>query len=221
MITTDPAAQAERMDYGELSAAELAKLINDEYGLVLASERSNLQRARAIGEKLEALRVGTPHGEWQKKLKKWCPKISYETANRYIKLYEKWPAIEKAAAVKNVVTTDLTLDAALKLLSKSKADPNKDKDDEGRKSVSATLGAVEPPLSDEDEEAAWLRNLAVDELIILLREVCGTEYLRELHAALGKVLTPSTTAVATTASVGTGTSTGRVCDGLSLRARAI
>jgi hypothetical protein len=196
-IATDAGlVPAERVDYGELSAAELAKLINDEYSLVLASERSNLQRARAIGEKLEALRAGTPHGEWQKKLKKWCPKISYETANRYIKIYEKWPKIEKAAAAKNVRTTDLTIDDALKLLAK----PRKNDNGTGSNTNVATKGAVDPPDSKTLKDAGkeWLRALAVDELVIVLKEIHrnDTEYLQELSAALTRELRPPTSEVA-------------------------
>jgi Protein of unknown function (DUF3102) len=186
--------QGERINYTELSAAELAKLINDEYSYVLAAERSNLPRARAIGEKLEALRAGTPHGEWQKKLKKWCPKISYETANRYIKLYLWWPKIEQNAAVKNVKTTDLTIDDALKLLAKPPKTPN----DEASDASKASRGGVEPPeiRTSEDIGKEWLRALAVDELVSVLKEIHrnDTEYLQELSAALTKTLTPPTVA---------------------------
>jgi hypothetical protein len=183
-ITETPA----RVDYGELSAAELAKLINDEYSMVLAAERSNLPRARAIGEKLEALRAGTPHGEWQKKLRKWCPKLSYETANRYIKLYEKWPKIEKAAGAKNVRTTDLTIDDALKLLAK----PPKNDNGNADKTSNSTKGAVDPPASQTPKDVGkeYLRALAVDELVIVLKEIHrnDTEYLQELFEALTAVL---------------------------------
>ena len=41
-------------DYGDLSTTELAKLINDEYGVILAAERTNLPKALAVGEKLIA-----------------------------------------------------------------------------------------------------------------------------------------------------------------------
>ena len=39
-----------------LSTDELVKAINDEYGVILASERNKLPKAIAIGEKLTALR---------------------------------------------------------------------------------------------------------------------------------------------------------------------
>jgi len=44
-------------DYGALSAADLAKQINDDYSMILNNERANLPRALALAEKLNALRV--------------------------------------------------------------------------------------------------------------------------------------------------------------------
>jgi hypothetical protein len=109
-------------DYFNLTADALAKLITDEYAVILANERTNLPKALAVGEKLIALRqrVNPKHGEWQDKLEEWCPTLSYETATKYIRLYEKWPDIEKAAAAKNVATTDLTIEAALSLIAKKR-----------------------------------------------------------------------------------------------------
>jgi len=74
-------------DYLDLSAAELAKLINDEYASILANERTNYPRALSVGEKLVSLRGGVEHGEWQDKLKKLCPDVSYETATKYMRLW--------------------------------------------------------------------------------------------------------------------------------------
>ena len=101
------------------------------------------------------------------------------------------------------MTADLTIDGALKLLAKPK-EPKPDTDDDtkdsdGKPVKSAVLGAVElPPNADfaGDENPVWLSELAVDELIISLREVHGQEYLVELHAALTKELTASQTVVA-------------------------
>lgn len=68
-------------DYSDLSTSDLAKQINDEYSVILDAERTNLQRALAVGEKLIALRprIAPKHGDWQAKLKVCCPKLSYET----------------------------------------------------------------------------------------------------------------------------------------------
>jgi hypothetical protein len=81
--TTTPKA-LEPGDYGEMSAAELAKIINTDYGMILSSERINLPRAKAVGEKLTWLQAKAPP---QSKLAVWCPKLSYETANKYMRVY--------------------------------------------------------------------------------------------------------------------------------------
>jgi hypothetical protein len=116
------------VDYAELSLRDLTKLINDEYSLVLASERNNLQRALTIGEKLMALRARAKHGEWQEKLKGWCPKLSYETATLYIRLFEKRDVWEERAKAKSVEPTELTIEGARQLLANSK--PESDSDSE-------------------------------------------------------------------------------------------
>jgi len=130
---------------GELSAADLAKRINDEYGMLLAGEYRTFQPAQAIGEMLFAFRKDTRHGEWQSKLVKWCPKLSYETANRYIKLFQKQTEIARLAAAKNVKLTDLSIDAALKLLAKPKPESgDKPKSNKAAKAAVAEP-ATEPP----------------------------------------------------------------------------
>jgi hypothetical protein len=171
----------------DLSTDELTKLINDEYSMVLASERNTLPRAKTIGEKLEVLRGRTTHGEWQTKLKGWCPKLSYETATRYIKLNKRWPDIEKAAAAKSVKTTDLTIDAALKLLAKPKTDK--------ASGTNSSKGGIEPKDTKKPEDVGteWLKALAPDELVTWLQRLHAhdTQYLQELSAGLGRVLRPA------------------------------
>jgi hypothetical protein len=166
---------------GDLSSDYLAKLINDEYEVVLVSERANLPRAKAIGEKLEVLRARTKHGEWQTKLREWCPRISYETATRYIRVYRRWPDIEQAAAVKSVKTTDLTIDDALRLLAKPKDDNNSEMPQDN-----GEVDERSAQQSDEDSAIGWLKALAPDELVILLRQIHGAEYLTALSAELAK-----------------------------------
>ena len=122
-MTIDP------VDYAELSVPDLAKQINEEYSLVLASEHNNLQRALAIGGKLVALRVRAKHGEWQAKLKGWCPKLSYETAALYIRLFEKRDVWEERAGAEFVEATDLTIERARQLLAKPR--PKSDSDEDG------------------------------------------------------------------------------------------
>jgi hypothetical protein len=46
------------VDAVDLSTTELVKAINDDYSVILGSERANLPRALIIAEKLNALRAG-------------------------------------------------------------------------------------------------------------------------------------------------------------------
>jgi len=105
-------------DVIHLSTDELVKAINDEYGVILVSERNKLPKALAIGEKLTALRprIAPKHGEWKAKFKELRLKMSYETATIYIRLYERqaeWRA-------KHADPTSLTIEEVLRLLAKPK-----------------------------------------------------------------------------------------------------
>jgi hypothetical protein len=162
-------------DYGDLSTTALAKLITDEYSLILASERTNLQKALAIGEKLVALRQRVKHGEWETKLQEYCPTISYETATKYIRLYENWEKIKEAAKAKGVATTDLTIEAALKLIAKPKTNADKPKDTSKGKPTSVGKGAVEEPGNEPQPRSiapdVALDGLANDEMFHTLQNV--------------------------------------------------
>jgi hypothetical protein len=105
-------------DYANLSDTDIAKLIDDEYAVILASEKANLPRARAIGEKLSILRVRFDYGKWQDHFESLDLTISYETATLYMRLYANWSEIVKLCKTKNVEPTDLTIDAARQLLTK-------------------------------------------------------------------------------------------------------
>ena len=108
------------LDYGDLSTADLVKLINSEYAGLLAGERNTFQKAITLGDALLALRKRQDHGKWQAYLAKVCPQLSYETATVYIRLAENREKIMAAAKEKSVAPTDLTIDLALKLLRKPK-----------------------------------------------------------------------------------------------------
>ena len=112
-------------DLIDLSTAELAKLINDEYAVILANERTNLPKAMSVGEKLKVLQGKAKHGEWQTKLKAHCPKVSYETATLYIRLWDKRDKLKELAAAKSVTVTDLTIQEARKLLATPKPNDGK------------------------------------------------------------------------------------------------
>jgi hypothetical protein len=185
-----------------LATDVLVKAINDEYSQILASERNNLQKALAIGEKLVALRprIAPKHGEWQAKLEEYCPKISYETATLYIRLFERQVDWRAAAAAKNVEPTDLTIDAARNLLAKPRATATSESDSHSDSESVTDEGSddgqeeKEKGESDETEEEVvgkkWLETLAPDDLIFWLKEVHDDEYLKELAAKLAKELTP-------------------------------
>jgi len=197
-------AKAKVADYLDLSAAELAKQINDEYAVILASERTNYPRALSIGEKLVALRRGAEHGEWQTKLKTHCPKLSYETATKYVRCWKNQKDITQAAAAKGVVTTDLTIELALSLI----ATPKRDKGNSGQPAEIITGGGKPTPEAMKAREAANAvaeaaalaekerkrgdldavkrcikEVLAADELIAIAREVRDADYVKEIVTA--------------------------------------
>jgi hypothetical protein len=206
------------------SSDYLAKLINDEYEAILVVERANLPRAKAIGEKLWVLRARVTHGEWQSKLRGWCPQISYETATKYIRVYRYWPEIEKRAAAKDVVTTGLTIDAALKLLAKppktaetggAQANATSSDADTGDTDADTNTdssdgedddGSEDDDAADSEDDDGWLPEVRLKayspaDLVTLLGRIHDTEYLTALAAELMKVLRPTASASATASEV--------------------
>jgi len=189
-------------DYAQLTIPALAKLINDEYAVILQSEKANLPRALAVGEKLNAIRVRVEHGEWQDTYESYGLNISYETATLYMRLFVKQEEWRAAAAAKNVEPTDLTIDAARQLLAKPRTTTNastadtSDSDSESETDADEESDSQEEKdESDETEEEVvgkkWLETLAADDLIFWVNEVHGVEYLKELAAALAKELPPT------------------------------
>ena len=189
-------------DYGDLSTKELVKAITDEYAVILGTERTNLQKALAVGEKLIALRprIAPEHGQWQAKLEEHCPTISYETANKYVRLSERWPDIQKAAKAKGVATTDLTIEAALKLIAK----PKVEKSEKGKPNSvvkAAVEPASEPPMRLQAPDAA-LEGLANDEMFHTLWNVYENrqddllDLTTKLARSLGMELMPLATSKA-------------------------
>jgi hypothetical protein len=98
--------------YGKLSEDDLAKQINDDYSVILGSERANLPRALAIAPKLSALRIRA-WGRWKTKFPSYNLSMSYETASVYLRVWEHWNEIKALAVKKGVDPTLLTIDAAL------------------------------------------------------------------------------------------------------------
>jgi hypothetical protein len=183
-------------DVIHLSTDALVKAINDEYGVILASERSNLQKALAIGQKLKALRprIAPNHGEWKEKLAEYCPKLSYETATLYARLWDNQAKLTEAAADKSVEPTDLTIEDFRKYLAK----PKGNKADKG-KPAKAIKAGVEPamdakPASLPPDEV--VRELEAGELFDILMVVYERDDLVDLTtrlaAHLGMTLLPAT-----------------------------
>jgi len=164
-------------DFGDLSTTELAKQINDEYSVILEAERTNLQKAMAIGEKLIALRrrIAPEHGDWQAKLKLYCPQISYETATRYIRLSDKREELDKAAAAKSVATTDLTIEEARKLLSKPTTKGNSGSGGKPNNIVKDLKKQIDGFIAEWPNLNEWQKNFFVktyrDEIVKVLEEI--------------------------------------------------
>ena len=169
----------------ELGDSELIKRINEQVGIDLAADRSTYTRAVALGEMLVLLRNRRNDKRgWQEYLKEKCPKLAYETATLYIRLFEKQDAILAAAKAQSVTVTDLTVRLARKLIAKPKPnDPKKPK-----KPMVIEEPAAEPktkPITLED----YLRDLAADELFTALRQTYEEEQLRKLSSLLTVHLT--------------------------------
>jgi hypothetical protein len=204
-----PTKQQEPPTPGDLSTPELVKAINEEYSLVLAAERNNLPKALAIGEKLTALRQRVKkYGEWQTKLKEWCPKISYETATLYIRLFERQDDWRAAAAAKSVEPTDLTIDDVRQLLAKPRAttpadsesdDDSDDEPDSRGKPTPEAMEARQAANAEAEAKAQAAEDQAIakqhieevwdaDELVDVVLEVRDVDYLKAVMiAALKKV----------------------------------
>jgi hypothetical protein len=106
----------------DLSSDDLKKQINDDYAVILNSERANLPKALLIAEKLNALRARVRRGEWKAKFHAHGLSISYETASVYLRIWENWADICDLAAAKSVDPTLLTIDGARELWARRKGD---------------------------------------------------------------------------------------------------
>src|SRR6516225_4404173 len=159
-------------DYGDLSAADLAKQINDDYSVILNSERANLPRALAIAEKLNALRLRAVRGEWKNKFSSYGLKISYETASVYLRIWEHWDDIRTLAAQKGVDPTLLTIDAARELWARRNDDATVTDDDAEDTEDAAPNGDDESDDDDSNVEsdavvrrpASWAADRVLEEL---------------------------------------------------------
>ena len=146
----------------DLSTDDLKKQINDDYAVILNSERANLPKALIIAEKLNALRARVRRGEWKTKFKTHGLNISYETASVYLRIWENWPEIQQLAAAKSVDPTLLTIDGARELWARRKGDAADDDaadEDDGKPTVEAMEAKQ---TANAEEEAAALSDVDID-----------------------------------------------------------
>ena len=184
--------------YGDLSSADLAKQINDDYSVILSSERANLPRALAMAPKLSVLRTRA-WGQWKTKFPSYGLTISYETASVYLRIWEHWTKIQQLATAKGVDPTLLTIDGARELwANRNKADDATDADTdvenadddaagdgkptpeamEARQAANAEAEAAELAADDDDVEG-WFEQAV---------KVFSQDELRELTERLAKHL---------------------------------
>jgi hypothetical protein len=170
----------ETVAINELGDSELIKRINDEVGVDLASERTTYTRAVALGEMLVLLRNRRNDKRgWQEYLKEKCPKLAYETATVWMRLFKKQPEILAAAKAQSVPVTDLTVRLARKLIAKPSG---KGKGSGKRSGNSHEFGnkPEEKPLQLKD----FLQITAADELFADLKVVYGEEQMRKLSTLI-------------------------------------
>ena len=94
----------------------LAAEINAAHTEAQAFSSQAVERAHDAGIRLNQAKAQCQHGDWLPWLAEHCPAVSERTARAYMQLARDWKALEN----KTAVTADLTLDAALKLLSAPK-----------------------------------------------------------------------------------------------------
>jgi Protein of unknown function (DUF3102) len=174
-------------NYGELPVSQLVEMINTEYEVIVDADRSNLQRAISIGEKLIGLKPRVAeHGKWQQWLKEHCPMISIETANLYMRLAGNREKLEKAADEKSVSLTDLSITEARQLLAKPKSPTNKT-----TKPTKAVKAALEPAMDPEPASLPpdeVIQELEAAELFDILMVVYERDDLIDLATRLAEFL---------------------------------
>jgi hypothetical protein len=176
-----------------LGELELIKKVNEEYSFIHQHDKMDYSHAIVIGEALNELKYRriVPHGKWQAYLKERCPKVSYETANIYMRVAKNQKRILEAATAKNVAATDLTIAFAREVLAQK---PKEQKEPEPKepklptKSATPSAGVMpddeETELGSDFEEELVIRD--ADELFLQLKDMWDVGKLRKLHALLGE-----------------------------------
>src|SRR6516165_12756157 len=170
----------------DLSSDDLKKQINDDYAVILNSERANLPRALVIAEKLNALRARVKRGEWKTKFPEHGLNISYETASVYLRIWEHWPEIKTLAAKKSVDPTLLTIDGARELWARRKDTDNEeeaetdDSPEEEEDNSDNGDGVVRRPASWAADHVLEELELEAGEMFEVLKQVYDRDYLLDL-----------------------------------------
>jgi hypothetical protein len=177
----------------EAKGASYVPQILDAHKRVVEAERSGHQRsldaAIAAGELLnaarDAIKGSFKWSEWREEFLKGLPQT---TASLYMRLAKNQDRLRKpdltsedgkriSNAVANLAAKgELSVRKAAALLAEKKPRG-------AQKSASAKR-------TDETVGRGWLKVLAADELVAVLRQDRGIDYLKELMGALGKVLDP-------------------------------
>jgi hypothetical protein len=218
--------EEEKVDYySDLSSADLAKQINEDYSVILGSERANLPRALAIAPKLHVLRVRA-WGQWKTKFPSYGLTISYETASVYLRVWEHWHEIQTLAAKKGADPTLLTIDGARELWARRKAtdepdspdssnEENETKEDDvgsgggkptpeamkARETANAEAEAkalAEDESEDDAETDAGIKSIGLDLMFAQLMQVYSQDELMGLTERLAKHLGMTLMPLATT-----------------------
>lgn len=100
--------------HGE-GAAALGRSIECEHRAALDARDRALEHARRCGELLRRAKDACPHGAWRPWLAANCPSLSERTAQRYMRLAERWPDLHQHLADPSRVS-DLPIRDALCLL---------------------------------------------------------------------------------------------------------
>jgi len=98
---------------GNLSLPELAAEANRHHQCALDAGTAMIEHAREAGEHLLAAKSKCAHGEWGAWLDKNC-EFSERTAQRYMRVAQRWPELETAAKTTRV--SDLPIRDALAML---------------------------------------------------------------------------------------------------------
>ena len=97
---------------GSNSLADLAGRINGAHAEFLASLRTTLTKAMAIGDLLIEAKGRVPHGQWSPWLAERCPALSDRTARHYMRLARN----RETLTAKTANFADLTAQEAAQLL---------------------------------------------------------------------------------------------------------